>query len=85
VKGFSSAPHILSPQPSNSIIVVWLIVTLLFGIFWNLIIIKKRVKYNKHLITYSQLNPNIQIYDYLFILIISIIISITIDIAYGII
>jgi len=71
---------------STIIIVTWLITTLLFGIIWNILIISKRVKYtNKHLIEYSQLTPGINIFDYLFILLISIIISVSMNIVYGII
>jgi len=74
--------RIITPIASKAVAItlIWVISAILFGTFWNLLVIRKRVSYRNHVIEYKELKPGLQVKDLLFMLIIPIIITISLGI-----
>lgn len=62
------------------VILIWTITALIFGTFWNLFIIRKRISYKNKVIDYSEPKIGVQVKDIIFITLISTIFTITISI-----
>jgi len=74
---------------STQIILIWVIATILFSVLWTLLVIRKRKIYSNDqtkVIEYNKIkeNKNIKTFDFIFILIISIIITVSFNIIYNI-
>ncbi|MDD3178312.1 MAG: hypothetical protein PHR26_02220 [Candidatus ainarchaeum sp.] len=74
-------------NPITKIILVWVINAVLFGTFWNLLVLNKKIKYSKskynsNIIEYNEIDTHIKLRDIIFMLVIPSIITYTINYIY---